>query len=151
MDTPKARLQTALKQAMVDKDTVRRDVIRMTMSAIKQVEIDSRKELSADEMLAILQKEAKTRRETIEEQLGAGRQEAAAEGERELAILMEFLPQQLSEAEVTALVQAAIEQSGAASAKDTGKVMALVMPQVKGKADGSLVSRVVRELLSQLS
>lgn len=148
MDDPKARLQQALKAAMMSKDIVRRDVIRMIMSAIKQVEVDTRRDLTPDEVYAVLQKEAKTRRESIDEKEKAGRAAAAEDERRELAILEEFLPQQLSREQIAALVREAIAQTGAASPRDMGKVMGVLMPKVKGMADGKLVNDVVRELLS---
>jgi len=148
MEDPRPRLQEALKEAMRNKETMRRDVIRFTQSAIKQVEIDTRKELSPEEVITILQKEAKSRRESIDEMISAGRVEAAAEAQQELKILEEFLPQQLSREEITVLVQQAIAETGASSAKEMGKVMGKLMPLVKGRADGTLVNQVVRELLS---
>ncbi|HLV33882.1 MAG TPA: GatB/YqeY domain-containing protein [Spirillospora sp.] len=149
MEDPRPKLNEALKEAMRNKDTIRRDVLRLTQSAIKQVEIDTRKELSAEDVVAILQKEVKSRRESIEEMVAAGRTEAAAAAERELKILEEYLPQQLSREEITALAQQVIAETGAQSAQDMGKVMGKLMPQVKGRADGSLVNQVVRELLNR--
>ena len=148
MDDPKVKLQAALKEAMINKDNLRRDVIRMLTSAIKQVEIDTRKELSADDSMNVLQKEAKKRRETIDEAEKAGRSEMAAQERRELAILEEFLPKQLSRDEIKALVKDAIAQTGVTSAKEMGKLMAVLSPKVKGLADGKLVNEVVREELS---
>jgi uncharacterized protein YqeY len=148
MEDPRLKLQEALKEAMRSKDNRRRDVIRLAQSAIKQVEIDTRKELSAEDVVAILQKEAKARRESIDELRGAGRQEAAAEAEQELQILESFMPQQLSHDEIAALVRQAIADTGATSAKDMGKVMGRLMPALKGRADGSLINQIVRELLS---
>lgn len=148
MDDPRPQLQAALKDAMKNKDNQRRDVIRFTQSAIKQVEIDTRKELSAEDVVAILQKEAKSRRESIQEMESAGRDESAEAARQELAILESFLPQQMSQEEIETLARAAIEQTGATSAKEMGKVMSVLMPQVKGQADGSLVNQVVRELLN---
>ncbi|MAS35653.1 MAG: glutamyl-tRNA amidotransferase [Anaerolineaceae bacterium] len=149
MEDPRPKMQEALKEAMKNRDAQRRNVIRLTQSAIKQVEIDTRKELSTEDVVAILQKEAKSRRESIDEMTAAGRTETAAEAEAELRILEEFLPQQLSRAEVEALVQQAIAETGASSPADMGKVMGKLMPQVKGRADGGMVSQVVRESLSQ--
>lgn len=147
MDDPKASLQAALKAAMLNKDNNRRDVIRMTLSAIKQMEIDTRRDLSAEDAVAVLQKEAKTRRESIEEMERAGQVEAAARARADLAILEAFLPRQLTRAEIEALAREAVAQTGAAGAQDMGKVMGALMPRVKGLADGSLVNQVVRELL----
>lgn len=147
MDDPKASLQAALKAAMLNKDKSRRDVIRMTLSAIKQAEVDTRRELSAEDAVAVLQKEAKTRREGIEEMERAGQAEAAAQARADLAILEEFLPRQLTRAEIEALAREAIAQTGAAGAQDMGRVMGALMPRVRGLADGGLVNQVVRELL----
>lgn len=147
MEDPRPKLQEALKDAMKNKDAVRRDVIRLTQSAIKQVEIDTRKELTPEEVVSILQKEVKTRRETIDELKGAGRMEAAAEAEAELKIVESFLPVMMSREEITPLVKQAIAETGATNAKEMGKVMGKLMPQVKGRADGGLVNQIVRELL----
>lgn len=148
MEDPRVKLQAALKEAMVNKEVQRRNVIRMALSAIKQVEIDTRKELAAEDVVGILQKEVKSRRESVDEQVKVGRMDMAAETQQEIAILETFLPEQLSREEITTLVKAAIEQTGATSSKDMGKVMGALMPKVKGKADGSLVNQVVRELLN---
>ncbi len=148
MDDPKARLQAALKEAMLKKDNTRRDTVRLLTSAIKQVEIDSRKDLTPEEVIGVLQKEAKKRRETIEEAEKAGRTEMAASEKQELSVIEEFLPKQLSRDEIMALAREAVAQTGATSAKEMGKVMGVLQPKVKGLADGKLVSEVVRELLS---
>jgi len=148
MVAPKEQLNAALREAMVNKDTVTRDVVRMALSAVKQVEVDQRKVLSDEEVLAVLQREAKTRRETIAEAENAGREETTNDEKTRLAILERFLPQQLSREQVEALAREAVAQSGATSAKDMGKVMAVLMPKVRGLADGKLVNDVVRELLS---
>ncbi len=147
MEDPRPKLQDALKEAMRNKDALRRDVIRMAQNAIKQVEIDTRKEVAAEEAVTILQKEAKKRRESIEEMQRVGRTELAKGEEAELVILEEFLPQQMSEEEVTAIVKEIIAQVGAESSKDMGKVMGPVMGRLKGLADGSIVNKVVREQL----
>jgi uncharacterized protein YqeY len=147
-DDPRPQIQDALKQAMINKDATRRDVLRMTISAFKQVEIDERRELSADDALTILQREIKKRRDSVDEARKAGRSDIADSEAAELAMLEVFLPQQLSRAEIAALVQDAIAKTGASSAKDMGKVMGVLMPQVKGKADGKLVNEVVRDLLN---
>ncbi len=149
MEDPRPKLQAAMKEAMKSKDKVRLNVIRMARNAIKQIEIDTREDLSVEDAAAILQKEAKTRQEAIDEALKAGRDDLAEQGKFELAILEEFLPEQLSREEITVLVQEAIEQTGAISPKEMGKVMGALMPKVKGKADGKLVSAVVRELLGE--
>ena len=149
MEDPRVRLQAALKEAMVNKDTVRRDVIRTTLSAIKQVEIDTRKEVTPEEVVGVLQKEIKLRRESIDEKVKFGRGDEADQERTEAAILEGFLPEQLSREQIEALVQEVIAQTGATTAKEMGKVMGALMPKVKGKADGGLVNQVVRELLSK--
>ncbi|MFO7321825.1 MAG: GatB/YqeY domain-containing protein [Chloroflexota bacterium] len=148
MQDPREQISAALKQAMREQDTVTRDVLRMALNAIGQVEVDQRKTLSAEEVLAVLQREAKTRREAIAEAENAGRDDLAKIERERLAILERFLPQQLSRQEVENLAREAIAQSGATSVKEMGKVMAILMPKVKGIADGRLVNEVVRELLS---
>lgn len=148
MNDPKVKLQSALKEAMANKDAARRDTLRLLMSALKQVEIDERRELSAEDVYGILQKEAKKRRESVDEMEKAGRPALADNEKRELGIIEEFLPKQLSRDEVAALAREAIAQSGATSSREMGKVMSVLMPKVKGLADGKLVNDVVRELLS---
>jgi uncharacterized protein YqeY len=147
MDDPRIPMAAALKQAMIDKDAVRRDTLRMTLNAIKQVEIDERRELSAQDAVSILQKEVKKRRESIDEARKAGRADIASDEEGQLAVLEAFLPKQLSREAIVALVDEAIAASGATSAKEMGKVMGLLQPKVKGLADGKLVNDIVRERL----
>ena len=147
MKNLKTELQTALKDAMKARDSDRRNAIRLLQSAIKQAEIDSRAELDNDAVMSILQKEAKKRREAIAELERAGRR-ADADGEKfELALIEEFLPRQLTAAELKPIVQAAIAETGAVSMKQMGQIMKIVMPKVSGLADGKQVSAIVRELL----
>jgi len=148
MSDPKALLNDALKEAMKAKDNATRDVIRLLQSAVKQVEIDTRKELSADEVMDVLQKEAKKRRESIFEYEKGGRQDLADTEKFELTVIEKFLPKQLSADEVREIVRGVIAEVGATSAKDLNKVMPAVMAKVKGVADGKLVSQIVKELLS---
>ena len=148
--TLRDRLTEDMKQAMKDKEAgkLKLSVIRMVRSAAKNVEIDRRKELDDNELLEVVAKEVKMRRDSLDEFRKAGRPELLAVLEQEIAILMEYLPEQMSEAEVRALVTQAVADAQAASAKDMGKVMALLMPKVKGRADGKLVNAIVKELLS---
>lgn len=146
MSSVKDALNNAVKEAMKNKDVQRRDALRLLTSAVKQVEVDTRRELSDEEIVDVLQKEVKKRRESIEELTRAGR-DASAE-QYEVGVLEEFLPRQLSREEIEALVREAIATSGASSAKEMGKVMGLLTPQTKGRADGKLVSTIVREMLS---
>jgi len=110
--------------------------------------VDTRQELTAEDAVNILQKEAKKRRESIDDAEKAGRADLAEQERMELTILEEFLPRQLSREEVASLARDAIAQTNATSANDMGKVMGVLMPKVKGLADGKLVNQVVRELLS---
>jgi uncharacterized protein YqeY len=139
-----------MKQAMKDKEAgkLKLSVIRMVRSAAKNVEIDRHKELDDNELLEVVAKEVKMRRDSLDEFRKAGRPELLATLEQEIAILMEYLPEQMSETEVRTLVIQAVADAQAASAKDMGKVMALLMPKVKGRADGKLVNTIVKELLS---
>ena len=148
MDELRGKLQDALKTAMMSKDAARRDVIRMVLSEIKQVEVDERKTLSGDEVMTVLLREVKKRRESIEEARRVGREDVAGAVEAEIAILETFLPAQLSRDELVTLARAAVQEAGASNVKDMGRVMAILMPKVKGTADGKLVNEVVRELLS---
>ena len=144
----KAQLNEALKAAMVAKDSARRDVIRLMQSAVKQVEIDSQKTLADDDVLTILQKEVKKRRESADEARKAGREDIATSEEAEIAIIETFLPRQLTREEIAAIVRQTIEQTGVTSPKEMGKLMGALMPKIKGIADGKLVNEVVREQLS---
>ena len=148
MEDVKAKLNAALKEAMVSKDVKRRDVIRTLLSAIKQVEIDTRKDVSPEDAVSILQKEAKKRRESIEEMDKAGRTDLSEQEKYELTLIESFLPQQLSRDEIMAIVRETIAQTGVTSAKEMGKLMGALMPKVKGFADGKLVNEVAREALS---
>lgn len=147
----KDRLTEDMKQAMKDREAgkLRLSVIRMARGSIKNVEIDRRKELSDDEVLDVLAKEVKLRRDAAEEFKKGNRQDLVDTLGQEIAVLMQYLPQQLSEAEVRALVHEAVAATGAAEAKDMGKVMAALMPKVKGRADGKLVNTLVKEMLSK--
>lgn len=148
MEDPRGKLQTALKEAMKNKENERRDVLRLLQSAIKQIEIDDRKELSDSEVIEVLQKEAKKRRESITDYEKAGREEMAAAERNELTVIEEFLPRQLTEAELAVIVREVIAEVGAESSKDMNKVMGPVMARVKGLADGKLVNQIVRQELA---
>jgi uncharacterized protein YqeY len=147
MDDPRTKIQEALKQAMINKDVTTRDVLRMVTSAFKQVEIDERRQLTAEDAVAILQKDVKRRRESVEEARKVGREDIAHEEETQLKVIEQFLPQQMSRDEIAVIVREVIAKTGATTAKDMGKVMGALMPRVKGLADGKLVNEVVRELL----
>ena len=138
-----------MKQAMKDKESgkLRLSVIRMARANIKNIEIDEKRELNDDEGLAVLMKEVKMRQDSLEEFTKAGREELAEQAKQEIAILRKYLPEQLSDEELKALVEEAVAETGAAGPKDMGKVMAALMPKTKGRADGKRINTMVRELL----
>ena len=138
-------MKTAMKAKAEGKQ--RLAVIRMVRSAIRQTEIDGKIELDDAGVISIISKEVKSRRDSIEEFKKGGRDDLVAQTEAEIAVLMPYLPQQLSEEEVRALVKEAVEKTGASSQKDMGRVMGSLMPKVKGRADGKLVNTIVREML----
>lgn len=148
--TLRDRLTEDMKQAMKDKEAgkLKLSVIRMVRSAAKNIEIDRHKELDDNELLEVVAKEVKMRKDSLEEFRKANRPDLLAVLEQEIAILMEYLPEQMTEAEVRSLVTQAVADAQASSPKDMGKVMALLMPKVKGRADGKLVNSLVKELLS---
>lgn len=147
----KERLTEDMKQAMKDKESgkLRLSVIRMVRANIKNVEIDSKQGLSDDEVLGVVSKEVKMRRDSIEEFTKGNRLDLVENLEQEIEVLMKYLPEQLSETEVRTLVEQAVAESKAVSPKEMGKVMAVLMPKVKGRADGKLVNTIVREMLNQ--
>ena len=144
----KERLSQDLKEAMRAKDDVRKRTIRMALAAIKNAEIDRQTELDEADILVILQKEVKSRYETIEGAEKARRDDLIAEANQEIDILEVYLPQAISPAELEAIVTETISDIKATSMKDMGKVMQAVMPKVRGRADGKDVNQIVRKLLS---
>lgn len=150
MNDPREQMQVDLKTAMRAKDKQQIMVLRMALNAIKQEEIDARVTLDAQDATAILMREAKKRRESITEAEQHGRDDLASTEKEELVILEKYLPQQMSAEAITALVKDAIAQTGASSPKEMGKIMGVLMPKVKGQADGKLVNQIVRDLLSEV-
>jgi uncharacterized protein YqeY len=146
--TLKEQLRADLKRAMRDKDEVRKRTLRMALAAIKNQEIEVRGELSDADVAVILHKEAKQRRETLDELAQTDRPDLVAAEQAELEILTEYLPQQLSREEITDLARQVIADLGAEGPRQMGRVMGTLMPRLKGRADGKLVSEVVRGLLS---
>jgi hypothetical protein len=144
----KSRIQDDVKQAMRARDKARLSVLRLITAAIKQREVDERIELSDFEVLAVLDKMAKQRRESLEQYRQAGRDDLADQEQFELELLGEFMPEPLSEAELGRLIQAAIEETGASSMRDMGAVMAALREQVQGRADMKAVSDTVRARLA---
>jgi uncharacterized protein len=143
-----ARLEDELKQAMVARDGERRDALRLILASLRSAEKELQRPLHDDEELQVLQRERKRRVEAAEAYRAADREEQAAGEERELAVLEEFMPTPLSEDELEEIIDDAIAEVGATSLRDLGRVMADVMPQVSGRADGSVVSQLVREKLA---
>lgn len=139
------------KDAMKSGDATRKDTLSSLRAAIKKAEIDARGGAELDEAArqAIIDKEAKKRRESIEEYTKAGRPDLADKEQAELAIIAEFLPEQLSDDELVVMVRECIAQVGAISPKDMGQVMGVLAPQIAGRADGKKASGLVKELLSQ--
>ena len=144
----KEKLAQDLKDAMRAKDEVRKRTIRMALAAVKNAEIDHQAELAESEILVILQKEVKSRNETIEGAEKAGRDDLISEANHEIKILEEYLPQAISPTELEAIVTETISEIDAISMKDMGRVMQAVMPKVRGRADGKDVNQIVRKLLS---
>ena len=144
----KQKLADDLKQAMRDGDKVRRSAIRLAMAAIKNAEIARQTALEDGDILGVITKEVRQRKESIEAFKQGGRQELAAMEEAEMAILEQYLPQQMSRDEITAEARRVIEEVGAESIRDKGKVMPPLIAKLKGKADGREINEVVTELLS---
>jgi uncharacterized protein YqeY len=145
----KTKLENDLKDAMRAGDDVRKRTIRMVLAAIKQTEIDKQIVLDETGVIGILQKETKTRRESIEEAKKASRPDLIADLEAEIKVLAGYLPQAMNPAELTTLAQAVITEVGAASPADMGKVMKVLLPRVAGRASNDQVSQAVRQLLQK--
>ena len=145
--TIKNKLQDALKESMKSGQDLRKTTIRMALASLKNAEIEARAELEDDVILGLLQKEVKARQETIEGAQQADRQDLIDKAEAEIAILNEFLPEALSEEELRALAEEAVQETGASSMADMGKVMGALMPKIRCRADGQQANQIVRELL----
>ena len=142
------RVQSDVAVAMRGGDALRRDVLRMVVSAAYNVEKRQGHPLSDDEFLAVLSREVKTRRESVEAFRAGDREDLASKEEAEIAILGEYLPQALSEAEIADLIREAIAATGASTARDMGKVMGWLAPRTRGRADGKRVSELVVQALA---
>ena len=148
----KQQLQTELKEAMLAKNSIKTSVLRMVISAIGYYEIQkggAGYAASEEDVLSVIQKEAKQHRDSIEQFQKAGRIELVDKEEKELEVLQKYLPEQMSEGELRKLVTETISQTGAISTADMGKVMSEVMAKTKGKADGKFVSKIVQEELTK--
>jgi uncharacterized protein YqeY len=147
--TLRERLQTETTAAMRSGDTLRRDVLRMAQNAIYNAEKAKRQPLSEDEVLSLVTREVKTRRESVDAFRKGGREDLASKEEAEIAILGEFLPQPLSDDELTALVDEAVIATGATNPRDLGKVMGWLRTRTRNRADGKVVSGLVAQALAR--
>ena len=144
----KEKLEADLRQAMKDRDNVKRSVLRLLLAAIKNAEIAKRGSLDNPDILGIVAREVKQRNESIEAFKQGDRQDLVAQEEAEMAVLKEYLPRQLSREEIIAEARQVIEEVGAQGPRDKGKVMSRIMAQLKGKADGREINEIVTELLN---
>lgn len=141
------RLQADLTEAIRSRDELRRDTLRLAIAAAYNAEKAAGRELSDDEVVKVLSRAVKSRRESVDAYAGAGRTEAAERERAEIDILSGYLPQQLSDDELTAVAAQVVDETGATSARDMGRVMAALMPRVAGRAEGKAASAAVaREL-----
>lgn len=143
----KDRLMDDLKTSMKTKDKLRKDVITMVRAAVKQREVDERVELTDEDVIEIISKQLKQNKDSISEFKKGDRQDLVEHAEKEIEILLEYLPLQLTEKELESIVKTTIEEENAQTIKDMGKVMSSILPKIKGRADGSLVNKLVREYL----
>jgi uncharacterized protein YqeY len=142
------RLDQELKAAMRSNDAVRKDSLRMVLAAVQKAEKEGKHTLADDEMVGVLAKELKTRNESVETFRAGGREDLVEKEEAAIAVVSEFMPKPLSEAELRALVEQAIAETGAASPRDMGKVMGWLSPKTRGRADGKAISQLVTQLLT---
>ncbi len=145
--TIKEKLQIDLKDAMVAKDTIRKNVVQLIKAGVLQVEKDKRITLDDEGVLDVIAKQLKQRRDSLPDYEKSGREDLIAQLKREMELLMEYLPKQLSHDELVEIVKDAVLETGATTIKDMGKIMAAVMPKTKGRADGKEINLIARELL----
>ena len=150
MSTLKTKLEDDLKQAMRERNAQRRDVIRYIRSEIRNQEIRLRRDLEDDDAIQVLSRQAQQRRDSIEAFQSANRQDLVEKERAELEIITEYLPRQMGEDEIRALVAQTVAETGATGPRDMGKVMSAIMPQVRGRAEGRQVSALVSEKLREL-
>ncbi|MFN8630666.1 MAG: GatB/YqeY domain-containing protein [Chloroflexota bacterium] len=147
--TLRERLHDDTTAAMRSGDSLRRDVLRMVQNAIYNIEKAKKVTLSEDELLGVVTNQVKTRRESVDAFRKGGREDLASKEEAEIAILAGYLPQQLSDDELRALVDEAVAATGATSARDLGKVMGWLSPKIRGRADGKAASGLVAQALAR--
>ena len=143
----KDKLQDDLKAAMKEKDTIRKNVVQLIKAGVLQFEKDNKVTLDDEGVLAVIAKQLKQRRDSLPDYEKSGRDDLIAQLKREMELLMEYLPAQLTREELTEIVKDAISATGASTVKDMGKIMAAVMPKVTGRADGKEINLIARELL----
>ena len=144
----KETLMDDLKVAMKDKDVIRKNTVQMIRSAVLQFEKDNKTELDDNGIIDVIAKELKRRRDVLPEYEKSGRDDLIADINREIEILLAYLPKQLSKEELEVIVSEAIAEVGATSMKDMGKIMAAVMPKTKGRADGKMINEIIKAKLS---
>ena len=144
----KERLADDLKSAMKNKDVIRKNVVQFVRAAVLQVEKDNKVTLDDEGVLEVIAKQMKQRRDSLPDYEKSGRDDLIAELKAEMDVLTEYLPEQLTREELVVIVEEAVKATGASSMKDMGKIMAAVMPQTKGRADGRLINEIAKELLS---
>lgn len=143
----KEKLMEDLKDSMREKNTVKKNTITMVRAEVKQREVDERKDLNDDDVIEVISRQVKEKNNSIEEFKKGDRQDLVDQTLEEIDILLEYLPEQLTEEEVREIVKEVVAEVEAESMKDMGQVMQATMPKVKGRADGNLVNKIVRELL----
>lgn len=143
----KEQMLEDMKTAMKDRNTIRKNTVQMVRAAVLQVEKDNKITLDDDGILEVIAKELKKRRDVLPEYEKSGRQDLIDGLKAEIDVLLQYLPKQLTEEELEVIVRQAVKDTGAASAKDMGKVMQAVMPQVKGKADGKMINGIVKKII----
>jgi uncharacterized protein YqeY len=146
--TLKDELKSELKAAMKAKDKIAKATITMVRAAILQVEKDKKIELDDDAVLEVISKQVKQRKDALKEFEKAGREDLVQQTQEELQVLQKYLPQQLTEAELEKIIDATINDTGAETMQDMGKVMGAIIPKVKGRADGSVINKMVKDKLS---
>lgn len=145
--TIKDKLKDDLKTAMKEKDSIRKNVVQLIKAGVLQVEKDNKVTLDDEGVLDVIAKQLKQRRDSLPDYEKSGRDDLIAQLKREMELLMEYLPAQLSHEELVAIVEEAVKETGASTIKDMGKIMKAVMPKVKGRADGKEINSIARELL----
>ncbi|MEP7159406.1 MAG: GatB/YqeY domain-containing protein [Chloroflexota bacterium] len=143
------RLQQDMQAAIRERDELRRDTLRMVVAAAYNVQKQAGRDLTDDEVVTVLTREVKTRRESVEAFTAGDRPEAAAKEQKEIEIISAYLPEQIGTDELATLVAQAVQESGATSVRDMGKVMTALMPKVRGRADGKIVSALVVQELAK--